>query len=173
MLHAATDVQQPAAYDIAALIAAIRRRLDGAEMREAVRRASAFSSVRRSPAWPRCMSPTERRVTTLLAEVALPGAIRSQQEAYGVHPALLDACFQSVVVHPDGQQAGAGGLLLPLGVRRLRAYASDPQRPLLPTPGSPRRRHGDVEADLDVLDEHGTVLMTVEGCSWAPGSPRP
>ena len=54
---------------------------------------------------------------------ALPGAIRSQQGGYGVHPALLDACFQSVAAHPDcPQSAGNGGLLLPLGVRRLRAY---------------------------------------------------
>ena len=39
-------------------------------------------------------------VTTVLAEVALPGAIRSQQSAYLSHPALLDACFQSVIVPP-------------------------------------------------------------------------
>ncbi len=59
---------------------------------------------------------------TVLAEVGLPGSIRSQQAAYGVHPALLDACFQSVAAHPAVQGAGSGGLLLPLGVRRLRAY---------------------------------------------------
>jgi hypothetical protein len=39
-----------------------------------------------------------------------------------VHPALLDACFQSVAAHPGVQSSGTGGLLLPLGVRRLRAY---------------------------------------------------
>ena len=59
---------------------------------------------------------------TVLAEVGLPGPIRSQQAAYGVHPALLDACFQSVAAHPRIADVGNGGLLLPLGVRRLRGY---------------------------------------------------
>ncbi len=59
---------------------------------------------------------------SVLAEVALPGSIRSQQGAYGVHPALLDACFQSVGAHPRCKRRH-GGMLLPLGVRRLRATA--------------------------------------------------
>ena len=104
----------------------------------------------------------------MLAEVGLPGAIRSQQAAYGIHPALLDACFQSVAVHPDVQDAGRGGLLLPLGVRRLRCY------------GPTRNAHycyarvtradaGAVEADLDILDEHGTVLLSVCGLQLGTG----
>lgn len=51
----------------------------------------------------------------MLAEVAVPSSIRAQQGAYGVHPALLDACFQSVAAHPGVGNAGVGGLLLPLG----------------------------------------------------------
>ena len=51
----------------------------------------------------------KRTAGTVLAEVALPGAIRSQQAAYGVHPALLDACFQSVEAHPDVQAVGEDG----------------------------------------------------------------
>ena len=38
----------------------------------------------------------EGATATVLAEVALPRQIRSQQGAYGVHPALPDAGFQSV-----------------------------------------------------------------------------
>ena len=97
------------------------------------------STVRRSPDWPPCTART-RRSAHVLAEVGLPGPIRSQQNAYGVHPALLDACFQSVAAHPDAQVAGNGGLLLPLGVRRLRAYGSCPQRPLLLYAGDQCRR---------------------------------
>ncbi len=67
----------------------------------------------------------------MLVEVALPREIRSQQDAYGVHPALLDACFQSVAAHPEVQALGEDVLALPLGVRRLRAYGARPQRPLL------------------------------------------
>ncbi len=63
----------------------------------------------------------------MLAEVALP-VDPVPAGAYRTHPALLDACFQSVGA---GVQAGiTGGLLLLLGARslRLRAY---PQCPLL------------------------------------------
>ena len=102
----------------------------------------------------------ETRRHTVLAEVGLPGAIRSQQSAYGVHPALLDACFQSVAAHPDVQTAGSGGLLLPLGVRRLRAYAPARNARYCYTRVTTPTAAG-VEADLDVLDEHGTVLLAV------------
>ena len=91
----------------------------------------------------------------MLAEVALPGSIRSQQSAYGVHPALLDACFQSVAAHPGvGRSPGGAGLLLPLGVRRAPRLRSRPHRPLLLYEGD-QCGAGRVEADLDVLDEHG------------------
>src|SRR5690606_31522486 len=103
----------------------------------------------------------EGTVTSVLAEVGLPGQIRSQQAPYGIHPALLDACFQSVAAHPDVQGAGSG-LLLPLGVRRLQAFG--------PTRGArycyARVTDADgskAEADLDVLDEHGNVLLRVQG----------
>ena len=114
--------------------------------------------------------PTLRKepVPPSLAEVALPGSIRSQQGAYGIHPALLDACFQAVAAHPDLYDDVTGTLLLPLGVRRLRRY------------GSTRNAHycyarltrataTQVEADLDVLDDHGAVLLTVQGLRLGTG----
>ena len=52
---------------------------------EVVRRASVFSSVRLSPVWPP-RTPPKATVSTVLAEIGLPGPIRSQQSAYGVHP---------------------------------------------------------------------------------------
>ena len=36
---------------------------------------------------------TAENASTLVAEVGLPGSVRSQHGDYGVHPALLDACF--------------------------------------------------------------------------------
>ncbi|MDQ2638809.1 MAG: SDR family NAD(P)-dependent oxidoreductase, partial [Actinomycetota bacterium] len=106
---------------------------------------------------------------TVLAVVALPGPLRANQGAYGVHPALLDACFQSVVAHPVAQNAATGGMLLPLGVRRLRAN------------GSARNAHycysriikadaDGIEADLDILDERGAILVTLEGLRLGTGA---
>ena len=160
VLHQGEDGQQPPAHDIPALIASHPSHLDGAELRKAfdsvgIQYGPAFSGLAG-------VHTADGQVTTLFAEVALPGLIRSQQAAYGAHPALLDACFQSVIVHPEVQSAGAGGMLLPVGVRRLRCY-----QPLRNAHYCLTRvtasRDGVCEADLDILDEAGAVLLTVEG----------
>ena len=111
-------------YDIAALLAAHPSRLDGAELRQSVRRARHPATVPPSPVWPPRTPPT-RRSARVLAEVALPGSIRSQQAAYGVHPALLDACFQSVCAHPDV----AGGAATAAAAAARRPPAARATRP--------------------------------------------
>ncbi|WP_044487037.1 sulfolipid-1 biosynthesis phthioceranic/hydroxyphthioceranic acid synthase [Mycobacterium colombiense] len=170
VLHADADPaepQQPPAHDLATLIADHPSRMDGAELRKAfeaigIHYGPAFSGLT-------AVLIADREITTVLAEVALPGAIRSQQSAYAAHPALLDACFQSVVVSPQVQAAGAGGLLLPVGVRRLRNFHStrNAQYCLTRVTSS---RPGECEADLDVLDQSGTVLLTVEGLRLSGGT---
>ncbi len=77
---------------------------------------------------------------SVLAEVALPPALRSQQSAYSVHPALLDACFQAVAVHPAIRDDSSGALLLPLGVRRIRVHAATRQAHYRPCAGHEGRR---------------------------------
>jgi mycolipanoate synthase len=172
LLLAATDLQAPPAHDIDALIASHPLRLDGAELRDAfdgvgIHYGPAFAGLAAAYTADE-INGSDGEVTTALAEVALPGAIRSQQSAYATHPALLDACFQSVIVHPQVQKAGAGGLLLPVGVRRLRNYHStrNAQYCLTRVTASPA---GECEADLEILDGHGTVLLTVEGLQLSAG----
>ena len=99
-----------------------RAAMDGAEVRKRLDQ----RGVQYGPAFTglAAVHTGEGAAGTVLAEVALPGPIRSQQGAYGVHPALLDACFQSVEAHPDVQALGRDVLVLPLGVRRLRSYGS-------------------------------------------------
>ncbi|WP_318187407.1 sulfolipid-1 biosynthesis phthioceranic/hydroxyphthioceranic acid synthase [Mycobacterium simulans] len=174
MLHSGEAVQRPHAYDptydptydIDALIAEHPSSTDGAELRKAfdslgIHYGPAFSGLTAA-------QTAVGEVTTVLAKVALPGGIRSQQSAYAIHPALLDACFQSVVIHPDVQMASVGGLMLPVGVRRLRNYHStrNAQYCLVRVTSS---RAGECEADLDVVDRSGTVLMSVEGLQLAAG----
>ena len=105
---------------------------------------------------------TAENASTLVAEVGLPGPVRSQQGAYGVHPALLDACFQSVVAHPAVKDVGDGGLLLPLSVRRLRICGPSRNARYCLVRVTAHDRSG-VEADLDVLDESGTVVLIARG----------
>ena len=159
VLHAADD-EPPPAHDMSALLAAHPRGEDGAEVRQrldqrGVQYGPAFSGLG-------AVHTGEGATATVLAEVALPRQIRSQQGAYSVHPALLDACFQSVEAHPDVQALGQGVLGLPLGVRRLRSYTAARDAHYCYTRVTKADTSG-IEADIDVLDEHGAVLLAVQG----------
>ncbi|OBJ27432.1 type I polyketide synthase [Mycobacterium sp. 1245801.1] len=159
VLHVAED-EQPLAHDMSALLAAHPGCDDGAEVRKrmderGVHYGPAFAGLG-------AVHTGGGATGTVLAEVALPRQIRSQQAAYGVHPALLDACFQSVEAHPDVQALGEGALGLVLGIRLLRAYSAARNVHYCYTRVTKADTSG-VEADIDLLDEHGAVLVTVQG----------
>jgi polyketide synthase 5 len=165
VLHATDDEDQPPAQDIAALLAAHPCRMDGNELRQwfdkrGVQFGPAFTGLA-------AVHTAEGTDCTVLAEVGLPSSIRSQQAAYGVHPALLDACFQSVAAHPAVQGVGNGGLLLPLGVRQLRVHG--PARNARYCYARVTAMAAGAEADLDVLDEHGTIVLTARGLQMGTG----
>ena len=166
VLHAA-DEEQPPAQDMSALLAAHPRREDGAEVRKRLDQ----RGVQYGPAFTglAAVHTGEGATGTVLVEVALPGQIRSQQDAYGVHPALLDACFQSVEAHPEVQALGEDVLALPLGIRRLRSYGAARSARYCYTRVTKADTSG-VEADLDVLDEHGAVLLAVQGLRLGTGA---
>ncbi|NKZ11520.1 type I polyketide synthase [Mycolicibacterium septicum DSM 44393] len=166
VLHAAAD-EQPPAYDMSAVVTAHPCDEDGAEVRNRVGQ----HGIQYGPAFTGLVTVRtgEAEARTVLAEVALPRSIRSQQDAYGVHPALLDACFQSVEAHPDVQALGGDVLGLPLGVRRLRAYHSARNAHYCYTRLIKADTTG-IEADIDVLDKDGTVLLTVQGLRLGTGA---
>jgi polyketide synthase 5 len=166
VLQAVEDTDQPPAQDIAALLAAHPCRTEGAQLRRGldergIQFGPAFTGLTAA-----CTS--EENGATVLAEVGLPGSIRSQRAGYGVHPVLLDACFQSVAAHPGVGNAGNGGLLLPLGVGRLRVHGPVRNARYCFTRVT-RADAAGVDADLDVLDEHGTVLLAVRGLQMGTG----
>lgn len=157
---------RPAAYDMAALRAEHPMRADGGDVRHwfdtrGVQFGPAFTALN-------AVNAAEDAGETVLAEIGLPTEIRGQHGAYGVHPALLDACFQSVAAHPGVQNTGTGGLLLPLGVRRLRTYGGANKARYCLTRVVSLDGSG-VEADISLLDEHGSVLLAVDGLSMGTG----
>ena len=164
VLHAASD-EQPPAHDASVLLAAHPNREEG----DAVRERMDQRGVQYGPVFSGLGAVHTGESATMLAEVALPRQIRSQQAAYGVHPALLDACFQSVEAHPDVQALGEGMLGLPLGIRRLRSYTAARDAHYCLTRVTKVDLSG-VEADIDVLDEHGTIMLTVEGLQLGTGA---
>jgi polyketide synthase 5 len=159
VLRAMEDEHRPPARDMSALLAAHPHREEGAEVRKRLDQ----RGVQYGPAFTglATVRTGEAPAGTVLAEVAAPDAIRSQQAAYGVHPALLDACFQSVEAHPDVQALGKDVLVLS-GIRWLRAYGP-PRNARYCYTRVTRADAIEVEADLDVLDEHGTVVLTARG----------
>jgi polyketide synthase 5 len=165
VLHKAGDEERATAMDIGELLAAHPNRLEGANLRDAMD----GRGIQYGPAFAGVIAAytAEGGGATVVAEIALPSVIRTQQSSYGVHPALLDACFQSVAAHPSVANTSLGGLLLPLGVRQLRGHGS------LSTArycySRVKATGGAVEADLDILDKHGNVLLTVHGLQMGTG----
>jgi polyketide synthase 5 len=167
MLHTGVDEDRPPSYDMPTLIKAHSCRLDGTELRKqfdghGLQYGPAFAGLA-------AVHHADETIGTVLGEVGLPGPIRSQHSAYAVHPALLDACFQSVAAHSGARVAGNAGLLLPLGVRRVRAYGSARTARYSYTTVT-RADLAGLEADLDVLDERGTVLLAVRGLQLGTGA---
>ena len=168
VLHAVDEGDQPAAYDVAELLAAHPIPLDGPAMREfygarGIGYGPAFSGLTTAHT-----GESGGSGGSVLAEVALPGSIRSQQGAFSAHPALLDACFQAVGAHPDLHEDTSGALMLPLGVRGLRAYASTRNAHYSYVRLTSVDRTA-VEADVDVLDDQGAVLLAVTGLRLGTG----
>ncbi|WP_241011130.1 sulfolipid-1 biosynthesis phthioceranic/hydroxyphthioceranic acid synthase [Mycobacterium camsae] len=171
VLHSTAE-PPPATHDIDALLAAHPRRLEGDRLRDWFGR----RGVTFGPAFTGLLAArvAEAAVGTVLAEVDVPRATRRQHAGYVVHPALLDACFQSVAAHPAMRAAGNGGLMLPLRIRRLRAHRGTGHRPRVPRYCYTTVTSGgsNVEADIDVMDEHGTVLLEVRGLLMGTGCPE-
>ena len=165
VLHVADEEKQPH-HDMSALLAAHPNSEDGEEVRRRVDE----HGVQYGPAFTglAVVHTSEEQTGTVLAEVALPRSIRSQQDAYNVHPALLDACFQSVAAHPEVRSLGAGVMALPLGVKRLRAYGTARGGHYCYTRITSTDATG-VEADIDVLDESGGTVLVVEGLRLGTG----
>ncbi|MDA2890722.1 sulfolipid-1 biosynthesis phthioceranic/hydroxyphthioceranic acid synthase [Mycolicibacterium sp. BiH015] len=159
ILRAAEDAP-PTDYDIPALLALHPHREDGVEVRSRLEQ----HGVRYGPAFTGLGAAHTGRDATgsVLAEISLPPGIRSQHSAYGVHPALLEACFQSVGASPLVQSLGEDTLGLPAEVQRLRVYGPLRDARYCYTRVAKVDATG-VEADLDVLDSSGAVLLSVQG----------
>ncbi|QNI06776.1 type I polyketide synthase [Mycobacterium kubicae] len=165
VLRSIKEEDVPASRDIEALLASHQNSIKGDDLRqEADARGIQFG-----PAFCGLATTyTAEDEATVLAEVGLPGSIRSQQGAYGIHPALLDACFQSVAAHPSVRNVGNRGLLLPLGVSRIRSYGPARNARYCHTTVTPAG--SGVDADIDILDDNGAVLLSVRGLQMGTGA---
>lgn len=158
-LRVADDQAAPAGYELSTLMAAHPHRAEGDEirarqLRHGAQYGPAFSGLQ--------VVNVDETTGGVLAEVALPNEIRSHLNAYGVHPALLDACFQSVGASPHIQAFGTDAPALPLGVGTIRRYGVLRNARYCYTRITNIDDIG-FDADIDVLDGDGNVLLRVGG----------
>ncbi|HEY7330127.1 MAG TPA: type I polyketide synthase [Gemmataceae bacterium] len=95
-----------------------------------------------------------------LSNVRLPELVKL--EDYLFHPALLDACFQSVLPAADEFREDVGKLYLPVEIEQVRFY----RRPGLRLCSHARIREKtahELTADVDVYDEKHRLVVQVRG----------
>lgn len=109
---------------------------------------------------------TAAEAGTVFAEVQMPDCIGSKQSGVGIHPAVLDACFQAVAAHPG--LAGRRGMLLPLRAGRIRRFG-DCSGARYCQVSITKSDTSAVEADLAVLGVDGAVLLEVSGLRMGTG----
>ncbi|HEY1784914.1 MAG TPA: polyketide synthase dehydratase domain-containing protein, partial [Pirellulales bacterium] len=103
-----------------------------------------------------------------LSRFLVPETVAQGLAEYQLHPALLDACIQTIgaTVPGDWAPPGSGQTYLPVAVRRVRVLCS-PQGPTwaharvqLPTAVEQREL---IEGDLELVDDEGRVLVELQG----------
>lgn len=103
----------------------------------------------------------------VLARIVAPADIQTDYGAYELHPALLDACFQSFVALDPHRNGAEPAVTLPVGVRRIQALRKlQAAEPLwVHTRLSAAAPTADVsfEGDILLLDQSGQPVMRVEG----------
>ncbi|WP_194911814.1 type I polyketide synthase [Catenulispora rubra] len=95
------------------------------------------------------------------AEVSLPAGVRDEADRYGVHPALLDAAFQAMMLAPAmGQAEGAGAgkmVRLPFSLTGVSLFA--------PGARDLRARISPIGPDtvsITATDENGDPVLVIE-----------
>ena len=101
----------------------------------------------------------------VIAEIVAPSGVREQLSDYRLHPAILDACFQTLLpTLPTwtNWQGMKGEIFVPVKIDRLRFYATPPIRALAHT----RVVHlgaSELKFDIEILDETGARCVNVQG----------
>ncbi len=105
-----------------------------------------------------------------IARLGLPETLRSGQNAYRIHPVLLDACFQ--VLGATAPQAGSGGdggeTFLPVGLDRLCVHGAaradaDLWAHAVRRPEAGPDAGTTITGDVVLFDREGHRLLEVEG----------
>ena len=151
-------------------LAHIRRRCP-----DAVRSRGVLPSVCRLPAIDygptfQGMAQLWRGEREVLAEIHVPSGVSEQLSDYRLHPAVLDACFQSMLAaFPTwANERGPKGEILRAGEDRALRFHATPSTRLFAYARLTEFSPTELKADLQVLDEAGDCLVEVQGLVCRP-----
>jgi acyl transferase domain-containing protein/thioesterase domain-containing protein/acyl carrier protein len=111
----------------------------------------------------RCIETAWRRDGEVLGRIQLPASLEWESARYQIHPTLLDACFQLLLLAvPAADTVERQTLYLPVQISRVRSFAR---------PGGKLWCHARlvhiggraVVGDIRILDEDGRALIDIEG----------
>ena len=111
-----------------------------------------------------------RRGGEIVTRVRATDMVRDDGDAYRVHPALLDACFQGALAGLPGGSEREPVTYLPTGLERLTLHGRVAGMDSLRCRVAPRPSRGadDDVFDIDVVDETGRLVLEVSGLRLAP-----
>ncbi len=160
VLRAVEDADQPPAVEIADLLATHPRRVDGAEVRQC---STAWTSIRSRLHRPDRVHTAERTDGRCWPRSSCRArSVRSRPAMSCTRRCCPPVSSRWKLTPSVQEQVANAGLLLPRSVRRLRAYGSARNARYCLTRVT-RADAAGIGADLDILDEHGAVLLTVRG----------
>jgi acyl transferase domain-containing protein/acyl-CoA synthetase (AMP-forming)/AMP-acid ligase II/aryl carrier-like protein len=113
--------------------------------------------------WQQSQQPSE----SVLASVQLPDSLKSQMESYGIHPALLDSCFQAVLaLAPEHSRP-----YVPVSLDRLQFFGH-PSIHLWSYATVIQETADLLTVDLFLFDEQGNPVLAIAGLTAKAISPQ-
>lgn len=156
--------QQPEPLNIRGLLEQHPRENEGTVFRQAAASKRNFKLGPKMAGLVAVRFPETHDQRTALSEVKLPTPVRSDSTEYAMHPVLLDSSFQSIAAFSllNLDEDDEGRLMVLRGVRKLRLYGPMRNARYCYTRMT-REEANELEADMDVVDETGTVLLSARG----------
>ena len=111
----------------------------------------------------RCIETAWRRDGEVLGRIRLAGSPGEESGDYRIHPAILDACFQLLLLAVPAADVGeTPALHLPVQIARLR-FLSRPGAHVWCRARLAARGRRAVIGDVDILDDLGQVVIEIAG----------
>ena len=109
----------------------------------------------------------------MLAEVHVPSALNQHFSDYRLHPAVLDACLQTIlaVFSPGSERDMKGEIFVPVKINRIR-FRAPPSTRMFAHTRVTSFGPTELKVDMQVVDETGGSLVEVQGITLRQGGHR-